>query len=413
MEQLDILISLTVASLGGMAVGIEREWSARADGKKSLFAGVRTFLLIGLLGALGVVFIRTDLAPMGIIILTATAAMVGIAYAISARSGNLDSTTEFAAILVLAAGALAGTGRLALASGINAFTALILAEKSGIHAMVFRLRTEELHAGIRFAVLALVVLPMLPEGPYGPYPGVRPRELWALVLLFSGISFAGFIARRVVGSEKGYTIAGFLGGIISSTLVTLNFSQESKSRTDAAQALSTGVLAACTVMFARALLLIFVLNWSIGLRSIPYFLIPFLVGIGILLLSRKKKTENAEAKHPDNPLRLFTAIKMVLAFQAALYLMEWVSKSFGSTGILVTSFLVGLTDVDTLTFMIGKQKALPVDLAALALAMGALSNTLLKLGIAGVLGSGNFRRPTVFGLAVLAGCVLVLMLALR
>ena len=35
--------------------------------------------------------------------------------------------------------------------------------------------------------MALVVLPLLPSGPYGPWGGIRPRELWALVLFFSGL----------------------------------------------------------------------------------------------------------------------------------------------------------------------------------------------------------------------------------
>ena len=95
----------------------------------------------------------------------------------------------------------------------------------------------ELEAAARFAVMAVVILPLLPEGPYGPAGGIRPRELWALVLLFAGLSFAGYIARRVVGAKHGYPVAGLLGGLMSSTSVTLAFSRASRDEPKASLAL--------------------------------------------------------------------------------------------------------------------------------------------------------------------------------
>ncbi len=76
--------------------------------------------------------------------------------------------------------------------------------------------------------MAVVILPLLPEGPYGPLGGIRPRELWLLVLFFAGLSFAGFIARRSVGPDRGFPVAGLLGGLVSSTNVTLTFARLSR-----------------------------------------------------------------------------------------------------------------------------------------------------------------------------------------
>jgi hypothetical protein len=86
---------------------------------------------------------------------------------------------------------LAGIGAYRLASGIIALTCLLLVEKSRLHSLVARIDDVGLQAGVRFGVMALVVLPLLPAGPYGPFGGIRPRELWALVLFFSGLSFLG------------------------------------------------------------------------------------------------------------------------------------------------------------------------------------------------------------------------------
>ena len=89
-----------------------------------------------------------------------------------------------AALVVLAASVLAGLDRVALAGGLAAATTLLLAEKSRLHAFVARIDGEGFRAGVRFAVLALVVLPLVPEGPFGTWGGgIRPRSLWLLVLV--------------------------------------------------------------------------------------------------------------------------------------------------------------------------------------------------------------------------------------
>ena len=410
-EQLSIAISLAIGALGGLAVGIEREWSSREAGESPRFAGVRTFLLIGLLGAISILLIRYQFVIAGSIILAASALMILIAYALGANQKEMDSTTEFAAILILASGALAGAGKLAIASAINAFVALVLVEKSRIHSLVYRIRSEELSAGFRFAVLALVILPLLPEGPYGPDPGIRPRELWALVLLFSGTSFAAYIARRAAGPEKGYLISGLLGGLISSTLVTLNYSRESREQEHAGAALALGAIAASLTLFFRVAILLTILNRNFGWSILPFLILPVTVGFAVLFfISRRSVKHKAKAEEPKNPLRFFTAIKMVFAFQIALFLMKWVIKQFGTSGFLVTSGLLGLTDVDSLIFSLSKQTALQPYLAAQAMTIGILSNTMLKLVLAAVIGIHKFRILSVLGLGALAIATLLSLL---
>ena len=107
-DTLDLATRLGVAALGGLAVGIEREWSARARVRPARFAGVRTFLLLGLLGGLGATL--GDLAgpAVGLVVLMAAGALVVGAYVVTARGGDVDGTTEVSALVVLAAGALAG-----------------------------------------------------------------------------------------------------------------------------------------------------------------------------------------------------------------------------------------------------------------------------------------------------------------
>src|SRR5688572_23584930 len=191
----DAVVVLLVATLGGAVIGLERQWSGHATGAQARFGGIRTFTLLGGVAGLAGWLARGELLPLAVVLLAAAAVVVAIGYASAART-DIDATTEVAAIVVLAAGTASGTGEVVLASAVIAVTAVLLLEKTRLHALVARVDDASLRASVRFAAMACVVLPLLPPGPYGPFGAVRPRELWALVLFFSGLSFAGWIASR-------------------------------------------------------------------------------------------------------------------------------------------------------------------------------------------------------------------------
>ena len=170
--------------------------------QRARFAGIRTFSLIGGLGGLSGALWTLGVTGPAVVVLSGMAALCVAAYVAASRT-DVDGTTEAAALVVLTAGSLAGLGSYRLASGIIAVTCLLLVEKSRLHALVARIDDIALRAGVRFGVMALVVLPLLPEGPYGPLGGIRPRELWALVLFFSGLSFLGYVARQVLRPRSG------------------------------------------------------------------------------------------------------------------------------------------------------------------------------------------------------------------
>ena len=188
-------IGLIIATLGGTAVGLERQWSGHADGPSARFGGIRTFTMLGAVSGLAGWLLTLDQQGAAIALLAGATAIIVAAYVAASRQ-DVDATTEVAALVVVAAGVLAGLGSSRLASGIIALLSLLLVEKSRLHSMVARIDDVSLRAAVRFGVMALVVLPLLPSGPYGPLGGFRPRELWALVLFFSGLSFLGYVARR-------------------------------------------------------------------------------------------------------------------------------------------------------------------------------------------------------------------------
>lgn len=394
-----------VAMLGGAAIGVERQRSGKASGVNARFGGLRTFTLIGAIAGLAGALATNGAVALAVVLAAGVMAIIAVAYAAASRK-DIDATTEVAALVVLAAGIVAGMGQLAIASGIIAVAAVLLVEKPRLHALAKRIDDDEMRAAAVFGLMALVILPLLPAGPYGPLGGVRPRELWTLVLFFTGLSFAGYLARRAVGATMGYPVAGLLGGLVSSTSVTLTFSRLSRRHPTIARPLAVGVVAACTVLFPRVMLATAILDRRVALALLPYLAAPFAVGvIAIVIGLRDRAKEKPAADTLRNPLQLGAALQMVGMFQVVLFLVSFVKQKFGDGGLLATGAVLGLTDVDALTVSMTRGTSTGIDpaVAAQAIAIGILSNTLLKGTMAVALGSTSYRR--------LAGIVLGAMCA--
>lgn len=147
------ILGLIIAALGGAAVGLEREWSGHARGSGARFAGIRTFTMLGAIGGLGSLLWTIGLSWPAVILLFGAVAIVVAAYLAASRR-DIDATTEVAALVVIAAGMLAGSGAYRMASGIIAITSLLLVEKSRLHGLVARIDDVGLRAGVHFAVMA-------------------------------------------------------------------------------------------------------------------------------------------------------------------------------------------------------------------------------------------------------------------
>jgi uncharacterized membrane protein (DUF4010 family) len=387
------ILGLVIAALGGAAVGLERQWSGHADGPAARFGGIRTFTMLGAVGGLsGWLWSTGTTSPAAILFAGGVAAVV-VAYVAASRV-DVDGTTEVAALIVLAAGLLAGLGFIKLASGIIALVTLLLVEKSRLHSMVRRIYDVELRSAARFAVMALVVLPLLPAGPFGPLGGVRPRELWALVLFFSGLSFAGYVARRAVGPGQGYLVTGWLGGLLSSTNVTFTFARASRTDPSIERALAFGTVAANAMLYPRVLLVTAVLNRSVVGSLLPYLVPPAVVAFLVAASgARRPGSSDPAGTTPQNPLQLKAALQMAVLFQTVLMAVHAARRIWGASGIFTSAAILGLTDVDALTLSMTRDVAQTVSpaIAAAAIATGILANTTMKLGLALFFGTPRFR----------------------
>jgi uncharacterized membrane protein (DUF4010 family) len=412
------LLVLLVALLGGAAVGVERQWSGHATGPQARLAGVRTFALLGLLGGIAGRLWVWDAPVLAAIVLALAGLLVVVGYVVASRQ-DVDATTEAAALIVIAAGATAGLGETGVASGIVAVTALLLFEKSQLHNLIARLEGPELSAAFRFAVMAVVILPLLPAGPYGTWGGgFRPRQLWTLVLLFSGLSFLGYIAQRAIGVSRGYVVAGVLGGMVSSTSVTLGFARQSREHPLLARPLARGVVAANTVLYGRVLIAAGILSPALALALAPALVAPAAIGVVAALSGRRRPAAISaqDGAPPRNPLQLRSALEMALLFQVVLVLVDVIGSRFGRSGLLGMAAVVGLTDADALTLSMAQEvgrDALPATTAARAVAVGLLSNTIVKTVLAATTGRGAFRTTTTAVLLMMAASLVAAVVLLR
>ena len=396
-------IGIFIAMLGGLAVGLERQWSGHASGPAARFGGIRTFTLLGILSGMSG-WLWTQQFELPAAILLACASVLVIAAYVAASRHDVDGTTEVASLVVLAAGFAAGIGFWTLAAGAIAVTTLLLVEKSRIHEMARQLDDAALRAAVRFGVMAVVILPLLPEGPFGPGAGLRPRTLWMAVLIFSGLSFAGYLARKALRGTLGYPVAGILGGLMSSTSVTFAFSRLSRSEPGHDLSLAVGTIGASTVLFPRVLAATAMLNAPLAWAAAPYLALPFAAGVIATAVAWRWNSDVTESESVvANPLQFWSSLQMAVLFQVVLYLVHWLEGAFGNQGLLVSGAILGLTDVDALTISMARGvQAIEWTVPARALCIGILSNTLLKAAVAVALGTGRFRRFTTAGLAGIA-----------
>jgi len=415
MSDSPVLLALLVAVLGGAAIGVERQKSGHATGSRARFAGVRTFPLLGGVSGLAGWLAASGQTALSVVVLAGPVALTVVAYARASRE-DIDATTEVAALIAIASGVIAGLGFVAPASGITAITVLLLVEKSRLHALVARIDDEELRAAARFGVMAVVVLPLLPSGPYGPLGGVRPHELWLLVLFFTGLSFAGYFARRIVGAAHGYPLTGALAGLVSSTSATLTFARLSRARSAPARTLATGAIAACTVLFPRVLVATLVLDRRVAVALLPVLVPPFALGaVAVGTWLRGKSATTHGDTPPSNPLQIWPALQMAATFQVVLFVVALVNRMLGEGGLLVTGGVLGLTDVDAFTISMARSATQGVspETAAQAIAIGITANCVMKAGIAALVGTPEFARRTGGVLGFMAAALAATALAIN
>src|SRR6185312_16211356 len=238
---LPILQRLALALALGLFIGMERE-------RRGKEAGIRTFAFATMLGTVGML-LGDDFAFLALILLGLLVVLMTVATLYVSKT--IELTTSIALIFSGFIGVLVGQGHTITPTALAVVTAALLAWKHELMTFTIHLTEEELRSAILLAVLALVIYPALPTGTVGPYGLLNPRAAWITVILIAAIGFGNYILLKLYGM-RGLTIAGFLGGLVNSTVVTTELANRHREAPDKLRkATYQGVVLAGAAMLLR------------------------------------------------------------------------------------------------------------------------------------------------------------------
>jgi uncharacterized membrane protein (DUF4010 family) len=414
------LTKLGIALALGLLVGLQRE---RSD---SRIAGVRTFPLITLLGAISALASPTlggwlvAVGAMGLI------AMLVISNVAKLRvAPDPGITTEVAALVMYAVGVYLVVGQATAAVVVGGAVVLLLHLKQPLHVFVRAMGERDVTAVMQFALITLIILPILPDRSYGPYNVLNPHRIWWMVVLIVGISLGGYVAYKLLGSRAGALLGGILGGLISSTATTVSYARRTREGNDStsnetshatANLATMVIIVASAVSFARVIVEIAVVAPHL-LRATAPPLAMMLVWMAVLsAAAHVLARDDRDGKLPQtgNPAELKSALLFGLLYAIVILVVAFVKNRFGDRGLYPVAIVSGLTDMDAITLStanLAKDGRLDAATTWRVVLLAALSNMVFKGVAAMSLGSPALRAriATFFGLALLGGLTILLL----
>jgi uncharacterized membrane protein (DUF4010 family) len=411
MNQLELFQRLGIALLLGLLVGLQRERAA------SRLAGLRTFPLISVLGAVAALLSREFggwVVATGFI---ALAAMVVLGNIQKMQSDTFDPgvTTEVAILLMYAVGAYVIVGSLSVAVAIGAGTAILLQFKGELHGIASKLGDSDLRAIMQFALITCIILPVVPNETYGPLGVINPYEIWLMVVLIVGISLGGYVIYKFFGMNAGMLLAGLLGGAISSTATTMSYARRAAMDPQASLAAAIVIMIASSVVYLRVLLEIS----AVSMAFLPRAAGPIAVMLALSLLPVSVlwwRVRNYSKKMPEqgNPTELKSAVGFALLYGFVRLTLAAAREYWGDQGLFAVAVLSGLTDMDAITLSTAQmveQELVDPNRGWRLIITATVANLLFKVGMVAVVGSRRLLAliAGAFAIPVFGGSALILL----
>ncbi len=367
-----------VALALGLLVGLERE-SAELSRKQPFRAGIRTHAILSLFGFACAWLFQLNaqaVLPAGLL---AVAVLVAVEYLAKIQAGRLGWTSEIAALLTFSIGALSLLADLWVPLALGVVNFIVLSEKSELESYVERLDKAEFLAVVKFLLLTLIILPAMPDKEYTQFK-LNPVHIWEIVIMVSTIGFIGHFFSKKFGNKLGLWFSGLLGGIVSSTAVSIavgRIAQQDPSQSG--NALQAAILAS-SVMYLRILILVAIiapafaasLAWKLILLALSGLLLAIRVPAGGPMVTEKALAPT------QNPFEIRPSLVFAALFALLTVVTDLVTRTFGRAGLLALSAAVGVTDIDPyiLSLVRSGLEAKSVVISATLIAM--MSNTLVK-----------------------------------
>ncbi len=426
MLEFNVFYRLAAAIGIGLIIGMQREHTY-FDQSDRHPAGVRTFTLVGLGGAMaaflcdlmqGPAPFVTGFVVIGLLLMASHIAfglshredshLNATAHSDEAAPGIAGITTSVALVIIYLLGALCWYGRLLESCIIMIVMLWILTAKQQLHDFAKRLSREDILATVKFAVISGLILPFLPNQAFGP-PGLEvlnPHTIWLFVVFISGIGFVGYVLIKLVGPGKGIWLTGLLGGLASSTALTLNLTSRSRENESYASDFAMGIVLSWSVMYVRLYLICVFLAPTLAVPLALPLLLPVVPSLAYaaFLKVRASRVQHDHCETFSNPFHLRPAIKFGVVFTCVMFVANAARVYLGSGALLACSFLGGAAEMDAVAFSVidmHLQAGLGVRELVLAFLLASLANTLTKGGLVFFIGAKSMRKPIIPAVALI------------
>lgn len=414
MAQDEILTRLALALAIGFLIGMERGWREREAAEGERVAGLRTFSLIGLSGGV-FALLSQPLGPAAFAVgfLAVAGATTAFRWREAGQEGNIGVTTLVAAFLTFGLGGYAVLGDMVAAAAAAVAMAAILAAKGWLHGWLRTLTWQELRSALILLAMTFVVLPVLPDRGFGPYEALNPRSLWLMTIAIAAVSFLGYVALKVFGTRYGPLLAGIAGGVVSSTITTVDMARRAKALPGDSRAFLAGAVAASATMFVRMGIVVALFGPSL----LQWVVAPLGAALAVCVVAavlldqpwRKQLHEPGKALDLKNPFDLRTVLLFGLLLTVVMLLSTVLTQTLGAGGGVVFAAVAGISDVDAITLSMTRVAGSTISeqAAAVAILVAAVSNSIAKTIYATAAGGQRFgiSYGTISLAAVLAGAI--------
>ncbi len=394
----DQIEAFLIATGIGLLIGLERERVPSAR------AGLRTFALVGMFGALvamlGEQFASVAPFVAGLVIVALT---IIAAYLRHPDPSDPGTTSVAALVVCYCLGAATWLGHAQLAVMLAVATTVLLYFKAQLRGMATRLDARDWISILQFGVLSLVILPILPNEEMGPYGALNPHQIWWMVVLIAGVGLAGYAALQIAGVRYGAAFVGVFGGLASSTATTLLYARHARAFPALTAMAALVIVLANLVMVLRVAVIATLVAPAVAGTLVQVVAPALALGALAAIWHWRQLLERGEAVLPttSNPTELKTALGFGAAYAVVLLAAAWLSDFAGSRGLYMLALVSGLTDVDAITLsslrlFTLERLSLAVTVTAIGIAM--LANLGFKLGMAAVIGGRTLALRAAVGM---------------
>lgn len=389
---------LAIALGIGLLIGIERE-RRKGEGPMRAVAGMRTFAVVALLGAVSVILGDE-------ILLAVVAAGVALLAAIGYYRTLKDDpglTTEIALLLTLLLGALA-MREPPLAAGLAAGVVVLLAARSRMHHFARSVLTErEFNDALVLAAATLVVLPLIPDRYIGPYAAINPRITWTIVILMLAIGAAGHIALRIFGPRYGLAVAGFASGFVSSAATVSSMGERAQRNPALLRAAAAGaVLSTVSTILQMAAVLAVTSVETFRALALPLlFAGTTAIAYGAIFTLRAAQDTVEGGEDRGRAFSFRTALLFALSITAIMFASAAIVAWMGAPGLIPAAAVTGFADAHATAVSAGSlvgSTTISATQATVPILLGLTTNTVTKIIVAMINGGRHYAAQVIPGL---------------